>query len=57
MIWDYVEDSIYYTNVTDTDELNARIRNAMTTVDVCIVTRTWQEMGYQLDILRVPKEE
>jgi hypothetical protein len=34
------------------DQLKSRVREAITTVDVGMLARTWQEIEYRLDILR-----
>jgi hypothetical protein len=39
-------------HVTDIDQLKTRVRDAITTVDVGMLARTWQKIEYRLDILR-----
>ncbi|PNF32015.1 hypothetical protein B7P43_G06576 [Cryptotermes secundus] len=51
-LWGYVKDIVYKTQVRDTDQLKTRLRDAITTVDVGMLSRTWQEIEYRLDILR-----
>ena len=48
-----MKDFVYQTKVADTDEHEARIRNAIATVDIGMLT--WQEIEYRLDILRAMK--
>jgi hypothetical protein len=40
------------TQVRDIDQLVTRVRDAITTVDVGMLARTWQEIEYRLDNLR-----
>lgn len=54
-LWGYVKDIVYQTKVADIDELKARIRNAVATVDIDMLARTWQEIEHRLDILRATK--
>ncbi|PNF28847.1 hypothetical protein B7P43_G04418 [Cryptotermes secundus] len=51
-LWGYVKDIVYKTQVRDSDQLKTRVRDALTTVDVGMLARTWQEIEYRLDILR-----
>lgn len=50
-----MKDFVYQTKVADIDELKARIRNAVATVDIGMLARTWQEIEYRLDILHATK--
>jgi hypothetical protein len=43
---------VYKTQVRDIDQLKTRVRDAITTVDVGMLARTWQEIEYRHDILR-----
>ncbi|PNF32700.1 hypothetical protein B7P43_G12963, partial [Cryptotermes secundus] len=51
-LWGYVKDTIYKFQARDIDQLKTRVKDAITTVDVSMLARTWQEIEYCLDILR-----
>ena len=49
----YVKDIIYQTKVRDINDLQHSIIEAIDTVTVDMLARTWQEIEYQLDIICV----
>ena len=51
-LWDYVKDIVYRTKVRDLSDLQLRIIEAIGTVTVDMIARTWLETEYRLDILR-----
>jgi hypothetical protein len=48
----YVKDKVYSTPVPDTDNLKARIRNALAAVTEEMLQKTWREIECRLDVLR-----
>ena len=48
----YVKDIVYQTKVRDVSDLQLRIIEALDTVTVDMLARTWLETEYRLDILR-----
>ena len=52
LLWGYVKDIIYRTKVRDINDLQHRIIEAIDTVIVDMLARTWQEIEYRLDIIR-----
>ena len=51
-LWGYVKDIVYRTKVRDVSDLQQRIIEALDTVTVDMLARTWLEIEYRLDILR-----
>ena len=51
-LWDYGKDIVYRTKVRDINDLQHRIIEAIDIVTVDMLARTWQEIKYQLDIVR-----
>ena len=51
-LWGYVKDIVYQTKVRDINDLQHRIIEAIDTVTVDMLARTWQEIEYRLDIVR-----
>ena len=54
-LWVYVKDIVYRTKVRDITDLKQRIFNVIATIDEAMLQRTWQEIEYRLDVLRVIK--
>ena len=52
-LWSYVKDIIYQTKIREINDLQHRIIKAIDTVTVDMLTRTWQEIKYRLDIVCV----
>ena len=48
----YVKDIVYRTKVRDVSDLQQRMIEALDTVTVDMLARTWLEIEYRLDILR-----
>ncbi|PNF39779.1 hypothetical protein B7P43_G03515, partial [Cryptotermes secundus] len=48
-LWGYVKDIVYKTQVRHINQLNTRVRDAITTVDVSMLAQTWKEIEYHLD--------
>ena len=51
-LWGYLNDIVYRTKVRDINDLQHRIIEAIDTVTVDMLPRTWQEIEYQLDMVR-----
>ena len=51
-LWGYVKDIVYRTKVRDINDLQHRIIEAIDTVTVAMLARTWQKIEYRLDIVR-----
>ena len=51
-LWGYVKDIHYRTKVREINDLQHRIIEAIDTVTVDMLARTWQEIEYWLDIVR-----
>ena len=51
-IWGYVKDHVYATAVNDIGELLTRIHDVIATITGDMLTRTFQEFEYRLDIVR-----
>ena len=51
-LWGYVKNIVYRTKVRDINDLQHRIIEAIDTVTVDTLARTWKEMEYWLDIVR-----
>ena len=51
-LWGYVMDIVYRIKVRDVSDLQQRIIEALDTVTVNMLARTWLKMEYRLDILR-----
>ena len=49
----YVENIIYQTKVRDINDLQYQIIEAIGTITVDMLARTWQKIEYQLDIVYV----
>ncbi|GBN23124.1 hypothetical protein AVEN_11662-1 [Araneus ventricosus] len=49
----YVENIVYQSPIREIDELNSRITAAIQTIDSAMLHRTWLEISYRLDVLRV----
>ena len=54
-LWVYVKDIVYQTKVRDITDLKQRISNAIATDGEAMLQRTWQEIEYRLNVLRVTK--
>ena len=52
-LWGYIKDIVYRTKVQDITDLKQRISNAIATIDEAMLQRTWQEIEYRLDVLRL----
>ena len=52
-LWGFVKDVVYNTQVTDLADLKARIVAAIQQIDVEMLERTWQNLEYRLDVLRI----
>jgi hypothetical protein len=52
-LWGYVKGCVYQTLVANINDLKDRIKAAIATVDVDMLQRTWMELEYRLDIVRV----
>ena len=50
-LWGYVKDIVYRTKVRDINDLQHRIIEAIDTVTVDMLARTWKEIEYRLDIV------
>ena len=50
-LWGYVKHIVYRTKVRDVGDLQQRIIEALDTVTVNMLARTWLETEYRLDIL------
>ena len=50
-LWDYVEDIVYRTKVRDINDLQHRIIEAIDTVTVDKLARTWQEIECRFNII------
>ena len=53
LLWGYVKDIVYRTKIREINDLQHRIIEAIDTVTVDMLARTWQEIKYRLDIVRV----
>ena len=51
--WGYVKDIAYRKKVRDITDLKQRTSNAIDIIDEAMLQRTWQEIEYRLDVLRV----
>ena len=51
-LWGYAKDIVYRTKVRYVSDLQQRIIEALDTVTVDMLARTWLEIEYRLDILR-----
>ncbi|KFM62835.1 hypothetical protein X975_24013, partial [Stegodyphus mimosarum] len=54
-LWGFVKDNVYRRRVSNIDDLKARITTAIASVDADMLTGTWHEIEYRLDILRATK--
>jgi hypothetical protein len=52
-LWGYVKDRIYATKVQDFRDLWARTVEAVSTITLDMLHRSWVELDYRLDILHV----
>ena len=50
--WGYMNDSVFVTPVNDIGELRTRIRDVIATITGEMLTRTFQQFEYRLDIVR-----
>ena len=48
-----MKDIVYQTKVRNITDLKQRISNAIVTIDEAMLQRTWQEIEYGFDVLRV----
>ena len=48
-----MKDIVYRTKVQDITDLKQRISDAIATIDEDMLQRTWQEIEYRLDVLRL----
>jgi hypothetical protein len=51
-LWGYVKDNVYVTKVTGIEDLKARIRDVIKTINRGMLARTWEELEFRLDLLR-----
>ena len=51
-LWGYGKNIVYRTKVKGINDLQHRIIEAIETVTVHMLARTWQEIEYRLDIVR-----
>ncbi|KAJ4442613.1 hypothetical protein ANN_04202 [Periplaneta americana] len=49
-LWRFVKDKVYRTRVIDLDDLKARIRAAIASVDIDMLRRVWTELEFRLDV-------
>lgn len=54
-LWGYVKDKVYATAVRDLRDLRARIVESIAAITPDMLARTWTELDYRLNILRVTK--
>ena len=54
-LWGYVKNIVYRTKVLHITDLKQRISNAIAIINEAMLQRTWQEIEYRLDVLRVTK--
>ena len=54
-LWGYVKDQVYQTPVNDIAALRRRITDVITSIPHEMLTNTWVELDYRLDILRATK--
>jgi hypothetical protein len=52
-LWGYVKYIVYKTKVWDINDLKERITDAIATVNEAMLERTWVEIEYRLNVLRV----
>jgi hypothetical protein len=55
-LWDYVKDRIYSSKLRDLRDLRVRTVEAVGTSTPDMLQRTWAEIDYRLDILRVTND-
>ncbi|PNF42944.1 hypothetical protein B7P43_G11714, partial [Cryptotermes secundus] len=53
-LWGYVKSSVFRTPVNGLDP-KTRVRIAISAIPADMLHRTWQELEYRLDVLRVTK--
>jgi hypothetical protein len=51
-LWGYVKDKVYASRVTRVEDLKTRIRDVITTIDGGMLSRTWEQLEFRLDVLR-----
>lgn len=54
-LWGYVKDRVYATPVPDLNTLRRRITEIVASVTQDMLTNTWREIDYRLDVLRATK--
>ncbi|PNF37690.1 hypothetical protein B7P43_G11716, partial [Cryptotermes secundus] len=54
-LWGYVKSSVFRTPVNGLDDLKTRVRIAISAIPADMLHRTWQELEFRLDVLRVTK--
>lgn len=54
-LWGFVKDKVYRTRVIDLDDLKARIRAAIASVDIDMLRRVWTELEFRLDVVRATR--
>ena len=54
-LWSYVKDQVYSTRVIDLDDVKARIRAAIASVDIDMLRRVWTELKLRLDVVRATR--
>jgi len=52
LLWGYVKDIVYLTNVRDITDLRKKIFNVTATIDKAMLQRTWQKTEYRVDVFR-----
>ena len=55
-LWVYVKNIVYQTKVRDITDLKQRISNDIATIDEDMLQRTWKEIEYRLDVLRLTND-
>ncbi|KAJ4433709.1 hypothetical protein ANN_16020 [Periplaneta americana] len=54
-LWGFVKDKVYRTRMIDLDDLKARIRAAIASVDIDMLRRVWTELEFRLDVVRATR--
>ena len=55
LLWGFVKDNVYRRRVSNIDDLKARIKTTIASVDADMLATFWREIDYRLDILRATK--
>jgi hypothetical protein len=54
-MWGYVNNIVYHSPVTSINDVKRHIMDSIMTIHADMLLRTWQELDYQLDIIRATK--